>query len=81
MLESERDRRLVEAIIWLAHQFGMKVVAEGVQTSSDIKLLTALKCDIIQGFYFSEALPHDQFCQWLSRYRPKAKGSDQLNSL
>lgn len=71
MLESERDRRLVEAIIWLAHQFGMKVVAEGVQNSAEIKLLTALKCDVIQGFYFSEALPHDEFCQWLSRYRKR----------
>ncbi|MBT8103260.1 MAG: GGDEF domain-containing phosphodiesterase [Gammaproteobacteria bacterium] len=71
MLESERDRRLVEAIIWLAHQFGMKVVAEGVQNSSEIKLLTAMKCDVIQGFYFSEALPHDEFCKWLSRYRTR----------
>lgn len=69
MLESKRDRHLVEAIIWLAHQFGMKVVAEGVQSSAEIKLLTALKCDVIQGFYFSEALPHDEFCKWLSRYR------------
>ena len=69
MLDSERDRRLVETIIWLAHQFGMKVVAEGVQSSSEIKLLTAMKCDVIQGFYFSEALPHDEFCKWLSRYR------------
>ena len=71
MLESKRDRHLVEAIIWLAHQFDMTVVAEGVQTSAEIKLLTALKCDVIQGFYFSEALPHDEFCKWLSRYRPK----------
>ena len=75
MLQSERDRRLVEAIIWLAHQFGMKVVAEGVQNSSEIKLLTALKCDVIQGFYFSEAIPHDEFCNWLSRYRPRKSGS------
>lgn len=69
MLESERDRRLVEAIIWLAHQFGLRVVAEGVQNSTEIRLLTALKCDVIQGFYFSEALPHDEFCRWISRYR------------
>ncbi|MBU2675740.1 MAG: EAL domain-containing protein, partial [Gammaproteobacteria bacterium] len=83
MLESERDRRLVEAIIWLAHKFGMKVVAEGVENSSEIKLLTALKCDAIQGFYFSEALPHDEFCKWLSRYRPAKgrRGSDQRKSL
>jgi len=78
MLESKRDRHLVEAIIWLAHQFGMKVVAEGVQNSAEIKLLTALKCDVIQGFYFSEALPHDEFCKWLSRYRPKRGKFDIL---
>ena len=79
MLESERDRRLVEAIIWLAHKFGMKVVAEGVQTSAEIKLLTALKCDVIQGFYFSEALPHDKFCKWLSRYRASRAGSTSFS--
>ena len=78
MLESKRDRHLVEAIIWLAHQFGMKVVAEGVQNSAEIKLLTALKCDVIQGFYFSEALPHDEFCKWLSRYRTKKGKFDIL---
>ncbi|MBT8092046.1 MAG: GGDEF domain-containing phosphodiesterase [Gammaproteobacteria bacterium] len=71
MLESERDRHLVEAIISLAHKFGMKVVAEGVENSSEVKLLTALKCDVIQGFYFSEALPHEEFRKWLSRYRAK----------
>jgi EAL domain-containing protein (putative c-di-GMP-specific phosphodiesterase class I)/GGDEF domain-containing protein len=71
MLQSKRDRSLVQAIIWLAHQFDMKVVAEGVESSSEIKLLTAMKCDVIQGFYFSEALPHDEFCSWLSRYRAK----------
>jgi len=78
MLESKRDRHLVEAIIWLAHQFGMKVVAEGVQNSAEIKLLTALKCDVIQGFYFSEALPHAEFCNWLSRYRVKKGKFDVL---
>ncbi|MGB5512789.1 MAG: GGDEF domain-containing phosphodiesterase, partial [Woeseiaceae bacterium] len=78
MLESKRDRHLVEAIIWLAHQFDMKVVAEGVQNSAQIKLLTALKCDVIQGFYFSEALPHDEFCKWLSRYRARKGKFDIL---
>jgi diguanylate cyclase (GGDEF)-like protein len=71
MIESKRDRHLVEAVIWLAHKFGMKVVAEGVENSDQIRLLTALKCDVIQGFYFSEALPHDEFCEWLSRYRSR----------
>jgi diguanylate cyclase (GGDEF)-like protein len=68
MLESKRDRHLVEAIIWLAHRFGLSVVAEGVQSSAEIKLLTKLNCDVIQGFYFSEPMPQEEFCRWLSRY-------------
>ena len=44
-----------------------------MSNSSEIKLLTALKCDVVQGFYFSEALPHDEFCKWLSRCTKKGK--------
>ncbi|MDH3577638.1 MAG: bifunctional diguanylate cyclase/phosphodiesterase [Gammaproteobacteria bacterium] len=69
MLESDRDRHLVEAIIWLAHRFGLTVVAEGVQNTAQIKLLTEFKCDVFQGYYFSEALPQEEFCLWLSRYK------------
>lgn len=69
MLEYEQDRNLVEAIIWLAHRFGLRVVAEGVQDTAQVKLLTKMKCDFFQGFYFSEALPQEEFCAWLSRYK------------
>lgn len=68
MLESERDRHLVEAIIWLAHRFGLTVVAEGVQETAEIKLLTKLNCDAIQGYYFTKPLPQEEFCRWISRY-------------
>jgi len=69
MLESDQDRHLVEAIIWLAHRFGLTVVAEGVQNTAEINLLTEFKCDVFQGYYFSEALPQEEFCLWLSRYK------------
>lgn len=69
MLESDRDRHLVEAIIWLAHRFGLTVVAEGVENTAEIKLLTELGCDVVQGYYFSKALPQEEFCAWLSRYK------------
>ncbi len=72
MLDSDRDFHLVEAIIWLAHRFGLTVVAEGVQKTAEIKLLTQLKCDAFQGYYFSKPLPHDDFCGWLARYRAPA---------
>lgn len=69
MLESDRSRHLVEAIIWLAHRFGLAVCAEGVEKTAEIELLTELGCDVLQGYYFSKALPQEEFCRWLSRYK------------
>lgn len=48
---------LFQAIITMAHGLGMRVVAEGVETLEQIKLLKALRCDEIQGFYVSQPLP------------------------
>lgn len=65
MLESDRDRYLVETIIWLAHRFDLTVVAEGVESTEELNLLTELNCDTIQGYLFSKPLPHEEFCRWL----------------
>lgn len=46
----------VEAIIVLAHTFGMKVVAEGVETDEQLTLLKSLGCDRVQGYLFSRPL-------------------------
>lgn len=66
MLESTKDRNLVETIIGLGHQFDMTVVAEGVENTAELELLTKLNCDVVQGYHVSEALPHDSFCVWLA---------------
>jgi EAL domain-containing protein (putative c-di-GMP-specific phosphodiesterase class I) len=66
MLKSDQDRYLVEAIIWLAHRFGLNVVAEGVERDEELKLLVELECDTIQGYLFSKPLPHEEFCRWLA---------------
>ena len=49
----------VRAIIALAHTFGLQVVAEGVETEEQLRILRALQCDRVQGFLFSEAIPAD----------------------
>ena len=46
----------VEAIVALAHTFGMKVVAEGVETDEQLRLLRGLDCDRVQGYLFSKPL-------------------------
>jgi diguanylate cyclase (GGDEF)-like protein/PAS domain S-box-containing protein len=60
-LDSERERRLVTAIIGIAHDMGMKVVAEGVETTEQLAFLIRKRCDYAQGYYFAKPLPADAF--------------------
>lgn len=54
---NKADRDLVKATIAMAHSLGLTVVAEGVETKEQLKLLDELACDFIQGYYFSRPLP------------------------
>ncbi|MDP1612991.1 MAG: EAL domain-containing protein [Sulfuritalea sp.] len=55
------DRAIAEAIIVMAHKLGMKVVAEGVETSEQRDLLAAAGCDYGQGFLLAAPIPAEQF--------------------
>jgi diguanylate cyclase (GGDEF)-like protein/PAS domain S-box-containing protein len=48
-----------DAIITMSHSLHLEVVAEGVETEGQLALLSQRHCDIVQGFYFSKALPAD----------------------
>lgn len=60
------DAAIVNAIINMAHNLGMTVVAEGVETLEQLNFLRAHHCDQIQGYYFSKPLPPDEFVQLLN---------------
>ncbi|HHU71419.1 MAG TPA: EAL domain-containing protein [Clostridiales bacterium] len=53
---SSKDTHIAETIIQLAHSLNIQVVAEGVEDMNQLALLKRQKCDIIQGFIFSEPL-------------------------
>ncbi|MBC7455518.1 MAG: EAL domain-containing protein, partial [Massilia sp.] len=55
------DEAIAAAIIAMAHSLGLKVVAEGVETNAQLQIMRTLKCDEMQGFLFSRALPADEF--------------------
>lgn len=60
-------RTMIKAIIDLAHKFKKTVVAEGVETQKQLNILRDLKCDIAQGYYFSEPLTADEFEKYYFR--------------
>jgi diguanylate cyclase (GGDEF)-like protein/PAS domain S-box-containing protein len=60
MCQSPQQSAIVKAIVSLAHDLGIEVVAEGVETLAQLEALRALRCRRGQGFLFSKPLPADQ---------------------
>lgn len=54
LIENRKSRCIVENIINLSHQLGIKVVAEGVEELDQVEYLKVILCDIVQGYYFSK---------------------------
>lgn len=59
MLSDKRNAEIVRSIVALAHELGMQVIAEGVETSEHVTKLRALGCERAQGYFFCEAVPPD----------------------
>jgi diguanylate cyclase (GGDEF)-like protein/PAS domain S-box-containing protein len=59
------DAAIVGAIIGMAHNMGLKVIAEGVETQQQLDFLYSLQCDEVQGFLFSPPVPHQEACTLL----------------
>jgi EAL domain-containing protein (putative c-di-GMP-specific phosphodiesterase class I) len=53
---STEDRHMAEAIITIAHNLGLKVVAEGVENESQLSILRRYKCEMLQGYLYSKPL-------------------------
>ena len=70
----ENDEAIVKAIMVLAETMGLKVVAEGIETIEQLKILNEFGCQHIQGFFFSKPLPHEDFISYVQRdfYAEKA---------
>ena len=65
MIDSASDRAIVSSVISLAHELGLTVVAEGVETQAQADALCALDCDEMQGYLFSPPVPAAQVEAWL----------------
>jgi diguanylate cyclase (GGDEF)-like protein len=60
------DAALVMAIVTLAHNLRLRVIAEGVETEEQLRFLHLLRCDEVQGYLFSKPLPAEELEQVLA---------------
>ena len=68
--EDVSDAQIVETIIMMAHNLGMTVVAEGVETKEQLELLDSFGCKTIQGYYYSKPLPLEEVIEYLQNVAP-----------
>lgn len=68
------NQAVVDAIIQMAHRLHMKVIAEGVETIEQVKLLDSMDCDMIQGYYYSKPLSLDKLMEFLEFWELELEG-------
>lgn len=66
---SEQGRNMVATIVTIAHNLGMQVVAEGVETNQQLSFLSGLRCEQLQGYLYSKPLPENDFQKYLLSFQ------------
>lgn len=75
-------RHIVESNIRLAHDLGLRAVAEGVETAADLELMAQLGCDAAQGFHIARPMPPGELVAWAgARGLPVCCGRPQCSKL
>lgn len=68
MSDDKNDEVIVRSTIDLAHNLGLSVVAEGVESELHLQTLRGLGCDVGQGFHFGRPLRIEEFHQWMKNF-------------
>ena len=84
MSKSESYNKIVNAVVSLGKGLGMAIVAEGVETETEVNVMTALGCTELQGFYFSKPIEAADMSKLLTTFKPRlqpAKAAEQFELL
>jgi EAL domain-containing protein (putative c-di-GMP-specific phosphodiesterase class I) len=65
MNQNRGNQTIVRSTIDLGKQLGLRVVAEGVETVAELRALTAMGCDEIQGYYLAKPMPAAEVVSWV----------------
>ncbi|PTS85181.1 diguanylate cyclase [Pseudomonas sp. HMWF032] len=75
--ENQDDMEITSAVIAMAHNLKLKVVAEGVETLAQLNFLRRHRCDIGQGYLFDKPIAGRDLLERLKRYQRRAARSEQ----
>jgi diguanylate cyclase (GGDEF)-like protein len=64
---NDSDLTIVKSMVELSHGLGKRVLAEGVETEEQLRLLRNIGCDAVQGYFISKPLPEDALKKYLAR--------------
>lgn len=67
MYKNDKTIKMIEIVSEIAKFLGVKLIAEGVETKEQLSKLKELKYDVIQGFYFSKAVPSEEFVSFFNK--------------
>jgi len=73
MTLNDNDAVIVRSTIDLAHNLGLKVVAEGIEDQDTADILEILGCDFGQGYHIAKPMSRDEFYNWLKNYKNQIK--------
>lgn len=65
MLENHSDHQIIMSMIAMVKNLGLQTVAEGVESSAQLRSLTKNGCDVIQGYYFSKPVPEKELMAFI----------------
>jgi EAL domain-containing protein (putative c-di-GMP-specific phosphodiesterase class I) len=78
--ENKHNAAIVKAIIDMAHDLDMELVAEGVETAAALRWLKEHGCERAQGYYFSPPIPADEYIDWLHRWEKLTHAQKTLDA-
>lgn len=69
-IDQDKGKKVVQQVINLAHGLDMEVIAEGVESISQVEILRQMECDDIQGFYYARPQPCERFTEMVQKEEP-----------
>ena len=79
VVTNREDAAIVRAIVALAHNLRLKVIAEGVETPDQLAFLRELGCDQYQGYHYSVPVPNSVLVEMLRERQSRAPAPASLN--